>query len=28
LDTNKIEQTLQQPIRSWQEALAEVIHQI
>lgn len=28
LDTNKIEQTLQQPIRSWQEALAEVIHQL
>ena len=28
LDINKIEQTLQQPIRSWQEALAEVIHQI
>lgn len=28
LDTNKIEQTLQQPIRPWQEALAEVIHQI
>lgn len=28
LDTNKIKQTLQQPIRSWQEALAEVIHQI
>lgn len=28
LDTNKITQTLQQPIQSWQEALAEVIHQL
>ncbi len=28
LDTNKITQTLQQPIRSWQEALTEVIHQL
>ena len=28
LDTNKITQTLQKPIRSWQDALAEVIHQL
>ena len=28
LDINKIKRTLQQPIRSWQDALAEVIHQL